>query len=228
MPIDPGSASGSETVSSTGTVFAALNTWWPSTPTKSPRCGRSYGVEATVIGSIAPYLPERIEPPYSPPTVVWLGGLRTLKRPELFLAMARHFPKARFVMMGGPVGSDTDCYAKTEAEARTLSNVEFLGLTADPSPRLARAWVLLNTSVLEGYPSSFLEAWGHGVPTVSFVDPGGTVRKEGLGRVVEDPRQLAQVLGEVLDSAALRNELGARARPYVEREHGCGCGGRSL
>ncbi len=132
----------------------------------------SYGVGATVIGSIAPYLPERIEPPYSPPTVVWLGGLRTLKRPELFLAMARHFPKARFVMMGGPVGSDTDCYAKTEAEARTLSNVEFLGLTADPSPRLARAWVLLNTSVLEGYPSSFLEAWGHGVPTVSFVDPG--------------------------------------------------------
>jgi glycosyltransferase involved in cell wall biosynthesis len=179
----------------------------------------SYGVEATVIGSIAPYLPERIEPPDFPPTVVWLGGLRTLKRPELFLAMARRFPAARFVMMGGPVGSDTECYARVEAEARTIPNVEFLGLTADPSPRLARAWVLLNTSVLEGYPSSFLEAWGHGVPTVSFVDPGGTVSREGLGRVVEDPQQLARVLGEVLDSAALRDELGARARPYVEREH---------
>ncbi len=179
----------------------------------------SYGVEATVIGSIAPYLPERIEPPDSHPTVVWLGDLRSLKRPELFLAMARRFPEARFVMMGGPVLSDADCYARVEAEARMIPNVEFLGFTGDPAPRLARAWVLLNTSILEGYPSSFLEAWGHGVPTVSFVDPGGTVRKEGIGRVVEDPQHLAQVLGEVLESAALRNELGARARPYVEREH---------
>jgi glycosyltransferase involved in cell wall biosynthesis len=37
--------------------------------------------------------------------------------------------------------------------------------------------------------------------------------------VVDDPEHLAQVLGEVLDSPALRNEMGARARPYVEREH---------
>ena len=135
------------------------------------------------------------------------------KRPELFLAMARRFPEARFVMMGGPIGSEGDCYARVEAEARTIPNVEFLGFTANPAPRLARAWVLLNTSVLEGYPSSFLEAWGHGVPTVSFVDPGGTVRREGLGRVVEDPEHLARGSGRGAGFARAPQRIGRARAP---------------
>ncbi len=178
-----------------------------------------YGVESTVIGSIAPHLPERVEEPASPPVVAWLGNFRALKRPELFLAMAHRFPDVRFQMMGGPVRSEPGCLDTVRSEAASLPNVEFLGPTPDPGPRLARAWVLLNTSELEGYPSSFVEAWGHGVPTVSFVDPGGVIAARGLGLVASEPGDLGRVLESVLGARTLRDELGTRARAYARSEH---------
>ncbi len=181
---------------------------------------KGFGVSSTVIGSISPFFPESVRPPEDPPVVVWLGNFRALKHPEIFLEAAARFPETHFVMMGGPVASEADLFGRVRKAAAAVPNVTFMGPVADPAPVLAGAWALLNTSEFEGFPTSFVEAWAHGVPTVSFVDPGGVVTEEELGRVADTAESLLGHLGRMLGSRSLRDELGARARAHVAREHG--------
>jgi glycosyltransferase involved in cell wall biosynthesis len=184
------------------------------------RLREGFGVASTVIGSISPFFPESVRPPEDPPMVVWLGNFRALKRPEIFLDAAARFPAARFVMMGGAVASEAGLFGRVRQAASAVPNVAFLGPVADPARVLAGAWVLLNTSEFEGFPTSFVEAWAHGVPTISFVDPGGVVAEGGLGLVADTADSLLGHLGRVLGSRSLRDEMGARARAHVAREHG--------
>ena len=178
-----------------------------------------FDVASEIIGSITPVFPAAIPEPHLPPRVLWLGNIRAVKRPELFLDLARRFPAAHFDMVGGSIAAEPEAFARARDTAAGLANVVFHGPVADPGPFLARAWVLVNTSRVEGFPSSFLEAWAHGVPTLSCVDPGGVVTREVLGVRAASPEDLGARLTELLDSRTRRDELGRRGRDYVAREH---------
>ena len=180
---------------------------------------RTYGRSSVVIGGIAQYVSEPPGRPDSPPVVLWLGNYRALKQPEMFLALAAEFPEARFEMVGGVVATEPHLFHRVRDQARALSNVVFHGPAVDPRPFLARAWVLVNTSRLEGYPTSFLEAWAYGVPSLSFVDPGGDVTRHRVGIVASTPDDLRDGLRSFLSNPEARNEMGRRARELVVREH---------
>ncbi len=179
---------------------------------------RNYGLESTAI-AMATRIPAEVLEPDPRPIVLWLGTLRSIKRPERYLALASRFPEARFVMVGGRVPTDGAVYDRAQAEAATLPNVDFRGPVADVEPLLARAWVLLNTSDTEGFPTTFLEAWAHGVPTVSIFDPGGLVREQGIGALAADEAGLPDALGSLLGSRERRDAVGRKAREHVLREH---------
>jgi glycosyltransferase involved in cell wall biosynthesis len=72
---------------------------------------------------------------------------------------------------------------------------------------------------VEGFSNTMLEAWAHGVPSVSAVDPDGVVVREGLGEVVDGLEGLDSAVRRMLADPAGRAAAGARARAHVRRHH---------
>jgi glycosyltransferase involved in cell wall biosynthesis len=103
--------------------------------------------------------------------------IRTHKRPELALELARRLPHRRFVMVGGPGLSGAALYERIRREAASLPNVEMTGFLplSEVEGRFDAARVLVNTSSIEGMPNTFLQAWARGVPTLGTVDVGAAV-----------------------------------------------------
>ena len=60
--------------------------------------------------------------------------------------------------------------------------------------------VLICTSLVEGFPNIFLEAWSYGLPVVSTFDPDNLITEKGLGKVGKDASELVAGIRELLDS----------------------------
>lgn len=127
--------------------------------------------------------------------VLWVGNVRSQKRPEYLIEVARRLPQHRFVMVGG---SDQDRrsleYARAiRAQAAGLGNVtvrEFVPFH-EAERLFDGARVLFSSSRYEGFPNTFLQAWARGVPTVAFVDTGSRHRGDLVYDVAADPDDAA-------------------------------------
>src|SRR6185503_4911636 len=110
------------------------------------------------------------------PRVLWVGRFSPEKRLEWFLDLAAAVPEVEFHVLGA--ANRPSAYADALVRrAATLSNVVRHGHVAhDQVARFyAGARLLVLTSRFEGFPSTMMEAWSLGVPTVSTVDPDGVV-----------------------------------------------------
>jgi glycosyltransferase involved in cell wall biosynthesis len=136
--------------------------------------------------------------------VVWIGAMWRVKRPELFLEIARRMPDRKFVMVGG--GGELE--SSVRAEAERLSNVSMVGRLprSEIDGVLRDASVLVNTSSVEGFPNTYLEAWNNGVPVVTLNDVDGIVRGEGVGAVCATIEEMV---------VAIRDLAGDQGAPLV-------------
>ena len=152
--------------------------------------------------------------------VLWVGTIHGYKRPELFLDIAERLPQQRFVMIGGPsVGGERLKPGYFEAirnRAAKMPNVEFTGFLplAQVEPWFDRARVLVNTSVYEGMPNVFLQAWARGVPTVATVDVGAPVNA-----VFTDAEQGAAKVAALFSDEQLWKQASADSLAYFQRNH---------
>ena len=158
--------------------------------------------------------------------VVWLATYKRSKRPEWLLELARRLPALRFVMCGVmPLPPDTlESWRAAQAAARQLPNLELRGFV-DPARRgelFRQAALFVHTSPAEGFPNTLLEAWAHGLPTVSVVDPDGVVTREQLGESAASLDAMADSVRRWMDDPARRIATGARARAYVAAHHAPG------
>lgn len=148
--------------------------------------------------------------------VVWIGGLRTLKRPDRLLDLACRMPERKFVVVGGDYPGEPAYSERVRAEAGTIANVTMLGRRphGEVAGILSRAAVLVNTSEVEGFPNAYLEAWSSGVPVVTFNDVDGIIRGSGAGVVVNTIDEMAETI-RALDRDA-RRAMGEAARRLVK------------
>jgi glycosyltransferase involved in cell wall biosynthesis len=171
-------------------------------------CREIYGREAVVIPScyVAPAPRAARED-----IILWVGTMHENKRPELLLEVAKKLPQRKFVMIGGP-GSSAAFYEETRRLAAAVSNVDFKGFLplAEAEAWFDRARVLVNTSLYEGMPNTFLQAWARGVPTVATVDVGVPAH-----RVAADADSLARAVEEAFADPS----RGEACREHFERSH---------
>jgi len=153
-------------------------------------------------------------------SVLWVGTIHGYKRPEMFLEIAERLPHRRFVMIGGPsIGGERlkpGYYEAIRDRAARLPNVEFTGFLplAEVEHCFDRARLLVLTSVYEGMPNVFLQAWARGVPTVATVDVGAPVNT-----VFAAAAQGAAKVEALLSNSALWNQASSDSLAYFERNH---------
>src|SRR5262249_55518797 len=97
-------------------------------------------------------------------TVLWINNLRQLKRPDLYFDMAQALPDLSFHMAGGAMPGQEAFFAQAQERARSHANMTFHGPIPyhDVNPLYGRARVFVNTSDIEGFPNSYLQAWAAG------------------------------------------------------------------
>lgn len=183
----------------------------------------------TEFGLASEVVPNLVEPAATPVdagqegAVVWLATYKPAKRPDWFLALARRLPRRRFVMCGViPIPPETRAsWEAARAAAAATPNLEVRGFLDHGrlEALFAGASLFVHTSPVEGFPNTVLEAWAHGLPSVTAVDPDGVVARERMGEVAGDPEALAAAVERFMSDPAARRAAGARALAYVRRHH---------
>jgi glycosyltransferase involved in cell wall biosynthesis len=187
-------------------------------PYQLESCRRNHRRDAVLIPSC--YQLPKDAKPGSGDRVLWVGTIHGYKRPEIFLELAERLPQRRFVMIGGPsIGGERlkpGYYEAIRDRAARLPNLEFTGFLplAEVEPWFDRARLLVNTSVYEGMPNVFLQAWARGVPTVATVDVGAPVNT-----VFAAAAQGAAKVEALLSNTALWNQASCDSLAYFERNH---------
>lgn len=125
-------------------------------------------------------------------------------------------------MAGGPLPGEEALFADIMRAAATRPNVVFHGRLPYSSANTlySRARIFLNTSDLEGFPNSYLQAWVRGVPVVTMIDPDGTIAREGLGLAVSSPAEINAAVAHLLYDASAWNAASERCRAYMARAYG--------
>ena len=182
--------------------------------------GRHYGLDSERINMVAEPA-EVADAAAQDIDVLWVGSYRPVKRPEALVDIARQLPNLRFALVGGSHGDAADYFKRVAAAARQLPNIAVLG--AVPYQQVGalfdRAKVLVNTSSVEGFPNTFLQAWMRGIPVATTFDPDGLVGRENLGRAAAQPADLVPALAEMVANEAGRGAAATRIRAFALREY---------
>ena len=182
---------------------------------------KNFGKDGFLIKKPFPLTEQGMPEKAKPPIVLWVGAMAEVKQPELFVRLAEAIPEARFQMIGGHSGNQ-ELYDKIKENSKRISNFEFLGVIPfdEINEYFSRASILVNTSMFEGFPHAFIQAWMNNSPVVSLnADPDGIIYKYKMGFHSKTFDLLAEDVKTLLKNEALREEMGMNGRQYVEREH---------
>jgi glycosyltransferase involved in cell wall biosynthesis len=198
-----------------------VDTVFAQNPSQQDNLRKHFGRDALIVPNC-----------YEPPTgaradargyVLWIATLRSQKRPEILIEIARRMPRQRFMLVGG---SDSDARAQSYARAMreaaaALPNVQVRGFTPfEQADRLFDgARVVLNTSEYEGFPNTFLQAWARGVPTVAFVDTGSRHAGEAVYDVVPDVDAAVRAVGRLMDDDFAWERASRRVCEHFRARH---------
>jgi glycosyltransferase involved in cell wall biosynthesis len=179
------------------------------------------GCESELLPNIWPGPYELSPPQRTTESVLWVGSIRSVKRPLLMVELAAKLPDIPFTMVGGVSRGDEQLYEQLVAAAGQRPNLDFRGFVPpnEVDRHYAQAALLVCTSAVEGFPNTFLHAWGRGRPVVTTYDPAGLVAQENLGVAVASVPEAAAAVRSLWDTPERCQEIGARASRYVQAHH---------
>jgi len=138
-------------------------------------------------------IPETMPPrPAGIINVLWVGNIKEVKRPELYIELARKFADRKdihFDMVGRPWNHwRAEPFMATVAALPNLTYHGELPMTR-VNELMSAASLYVNTSAHEGFPNTFVQAWAHGAVLLSLVvDPYEGPPMEGIDRLGEGMR----------------------------------------
>jgi glycosyltransferase involved in cell wall biosynthesis len=152
--------------------------------------------------------------------VLWVSNIRQLKRPDLMLDFAAGCPEIAAHMVGGQIADSMSLFDQIRERAGGIRNVTFHGQIPyhDVNEYFAKSRVFMNTSDIEGFPNSYLQAWARGTPVVAFFDPDGLIDREGLGFAVRNIEEMRARVIELTSDRESWLAASARCIAFMRRE----------
>lgn len=155
-------------------------------------------------------------------SVLWVGRIsENQKKPARFLKLAEELEHIPFVMVGPPKG-DGSHYDEIADRASEIDNLRFEGFVppAEIYQYYNDAAIFVNTSDYEGFPNTFLEAWGYATPVISlYFSLDGTLESAAVGEVAGSMSNLIEAVDALHDDAARRREYGRNGRELVANRY---------
>lgn len=183
----------------------------------------NYGVKATTIIPNYQPVPEATIKQATPVSVLWVSNLKPMKRPEIFVDIARKYAAdtgVRFTMVGR---SDQSAWCRQLLDnIKSVRSLDYVGeKTQDEvNELLAKAHIFINTSSYEGFPNTFIQAWVREVPVISLdVDPDNILTTHQIGFCSGSFDVLLDNVKRLINDASLRRSMGAAARQYAINNH---------
>jgi glycosyltransferase involved in cell wall biosynthesis len=157
------------------------------------------------------------------PRIVFLARLDPIKRPWLFVELARRFPGVDFCMLGQSHFTGPGSWQPSSIP----ENLQVLGHVDGPAKTrlLGSASMLVNTSIHEALPVSFLEALHCGTPIVACCDPELVVSRFGAyvgeweGSGLDSLSAFSDAIERLLDERDLTQRLGHEGREWARQTH---------
>lgn len=157
-----------------------------------------------------------IEPHSNDKLVFSLARMDKIKRPELFVELAKLLPQYSFVLAGaGPLER------MISLEASRVPNITFLGPVSNDMKEhyFRRAAVFVNSSVAEGFPNTLIEAGIFRVPYVATYDPDDVICRYNIGYHVTDVEGMRDSITALLEDPEKHHQISENIRLYVEEHH---------
>jgi glycosyltransferase involved in cell wall biosynthesis len=191
------------------------------------RARAAYGMPIPALPLLPNPIAGKSRPPdpdgHGRPSFVFVGRLDPVKRPWLFVDLARRIPEADFLLLGDAYVDGPGAWQP----AGLPSNARLLGHVAgDDKLRLMRGAVaLVNTSIHEALPVTFQESLWCETPVVACHDPERTASRFGayVGRWDGDGTAgldaFESALRGLLAEDVRRERLGRDGRAWIDATH---------
>jgi len=159
--------------------------------------------------------------PQSLRTVVWINNIKPLKRPELFIELARRCVDTgiQFQLAGRIPRSPYGEYIQSLAQG--IPGLSILGPVSPEAANqlMERAEINVLTSDREGFSNGAIQGWLRGLPLLTTLDKDGVVARHQLGHVVVDVDGLERGLRRYLAHPDEFRAASIRARKYALANH---------
>ena len=158
------------------------------------------------------------------PTILWVGRIKKYKNLDHLLkaykVVKQEILDAQLIIIG--IG-DQEQKMKELARELELRDVYFLGKVSEKEKIkwMQRAWIVVSTSMIEGWGMVITEAAACGTPAITYSVPGlrDSVKNMETGILVEpgNIEKLAKAITWLLADEALRSRLGENAYRYAQQ-----------
>lgn len=177
-----------------------------------------YGRTPVLIPSF--YVPPNTLDASTGPEVLWCSMMRQIKRPELFIELAKRLPHLTFRMVGGALANDDGRrqFEKAKEMAASVPNLIFEGFQPYEAADALfnRASVFVNTAVDEGFPNTYLQAWARKIPTVAFWNSRSFFNGRAVDLVADNLDHMVQLVNELAQRGAYWQERSALVDAYYQ------------
>lgn len=181
------------------------------------------------------YLPNPIDIDYSfdPKSyekknhIIFVGRVESVKRGWIFCEIAKQMPQYEFFLLGKTSRDIEKNKATLSSYNEGISNLHFTGHVEGEikNQYIKDAKILVNTSIHEGLPVTFLEAMSYGTLLVSCRNPEDLTSKFGefvgtvLGDGFDSVPQFVTAIESLMNDEERRMKLSCEAVDYIRNVH---------